>query len=233
VTTVTSSAWTALYESVWLRAGRLPRQRWRAVKLDRGIFAMIAKGSFVAIAAMLSLTVAASAGDLGIIQTIRPMNAVSTDFDARHYVSFFTKTDGRCDLTVMSGDRFDETNSKAPGGVERLRLAVEPNNSARLDALNEGSLQFACAADASSMTLTTLSRVTVPGSWPRSRVTVRRGSHISRLAPRRSTNQNAAPRVGALDTTQTTRSSRLERRLAIAAWRAPILDLQLLAIARR
>jgi hypothetical protein len=194
---------------------------------------MFAKGSIVAIAAILSLTAAASAGDLGIIQTMKPTNAVSMDFGARHYVSFFTKTSGRCHLTVMSGDRFDETSSNAPGGVERQRLVVEPRNSAQLDALKEGSLRFVCAADASSMTLTTLSRATVPGSWPRSRVMVRRGSHISRLAPRRSTTQDAAPRVGALETTQTARSSSLRRRLAIAAWRAPILNLQLLEIARR
>jgi hypothetical protein len=120
---------------------------------------MIPNVSIIAIAALLSLTASAFAGDLGSIQTMKPMNAISTDFGARHYVSFFAKAGGRCDLTVMSGDRFDETSPEAPGGVQRLRVVVEPNSSAPLEALNAGSLQFTCATDASSMMLTTLPSV--------------------------------------------------------------------------
>lgn len=122
---------------------------------------MIAKRSIVAVATLLGLTGAAFAGDLGTSQMMKPMNAVSMDFGARHYVSFFIQTGGRCDLTVMLSEQFDDANPEAPAGVERHRLAVEPSHSARLDAPNEGSLQFACAVDASSMTLTTLPRVAV------------------------------------------------------------------------
>jgi len=107
---------------------------------------MIANGSIVAIAAMLSVPAAACAGDLGAVKTMKPMNAVSTDFGMRHYVSFFTRTDGRCDLTVMSGDRFDETSSKAPGGVERWRLTILPGSTRLMEARCNSAARLTCRA---------------------------------------------------------------------------------------
>ncbi len=110
------------------------------------------------IAAMCLLFVASSAfaGTIDDRQSMKPMHAVSTDFGQRHFVSFFMSVNRRCDLTVVSATRMGESDKTAPDDIQRLRLVVDPARFARIDTPNGGALQFACAPDASRMTLTAL-----------------------------------------------------------------------------
>jgi hypothetical protein len=117
------------------------------------------KTTIVTAAALLSLTAAAVAGEADATGAMKPLKAVSTDVGARHLVSFFVKGEGRCDLTVLTADRFDENAVAAPANVQRLRLQVDPNRSARLDAPGGASLEFACAPNATAMTLTRIDRL--------------------------------------------------------------------------
>lgn len=111
-----------------------------------------------ALAAMGLLFVASTAfaGGIDDQQTMKPMHAVSTDFGQRHFVSFFTGADRRCDLTVASASIMDENAKTAPDDVQRLRLVVNPASFARIETPNGGALEFACATDASRMTMTVL-----------------------------------------------------------------------------
>jgi hypothetical protein len=98
----------------------------------------------------------AFAGGIGDQQTLKPMQAVSADFGQRHYVSFFTSVDRRCDVTVVLASKMDESMKTAQDDVQRLRLVLDPTRLARIETPNGEALQFACSTDASRMTLTAL-----------------------------------------------------------------------------
>lgn len=104
-------------------------------------------------------TSCAFAGDIDDRQVMKPMHAVSADFGERHFVSFFTTSNRHCDLTVVSVSRMEEGADTAPDDVQRLRVVVSPQDSARIDAPNAGMLEFACWPDASRMVMTTMRRV--------------------------------------------------------------------------
>ncbi len=116
---------------------------------------MVRKTSLAA-TGLLFVAASAFAGIIDDRQSMKPMHAISADFGQRHFVSYFTSADRRCDLTVVSATRMGETDKTAPDDIQRLRLVVNPESSARIDTPNGGALQFACSSDASRMTMTAL-----------------------------------------------------------------------------
>jgi hypothetical protein len=118
------------------------------------------KSIIFAVAASLSLASAVAwADESGVTVAMKPLQAVSLDLGSRHVVTYFVTREGRCDLTVLTAARFEENAVAAPGDVQRLRFRVDSSSSALLDSPQGGSLQFACARDASALTLTRVDRV--------------------------------------------------------------------------
>jgi hypothetical protein len=135
---------------------RAPQDQKRLIQTRNS--AMVRKTSIAAIS-LLFVVASAFAGTIDDQQSMKPMHAVSTDFGQRHFVSFFMSVDRRCDLTVVSATRMGESDRTAPGDVQRLRLGVDPARVVRIDTPDGGALQFACAPDASRMTMTALHRL--------------------------------------------------------------------------
>ncbi|MGA8172921.1 MAG: hypothetical protein WB816_19115 [Methylocystis sp.] len=87
--------------------------------------------------------------------TMKPMMAASFDAAANHIVGFFVDAKGACKLTLMIGDARESGETPA----SRLLLVVEPGRSARFDAADGETLQFACKSGALAMTATKLKSV--------------------------------------------------------------------------
>ncbi len=109
-----------------------------------------ALGGALSLAASAELTAAESWSVL----TMKPLMAASFDAASNHIVGFFVNANGLCKLTLMIGDA-KETDAPA----SRLLLIVDPGRSARFDAADGKTLQFACKSGAAAMTATRIESV--------------------------------------------------------------------------
>jgi hypothetical protein len=107
----------------------------------------------------LATSTGLSAADVKSSVTMKPLMATSLDAGSQHVVSYFLKADGVCKLTLMISEKLLEDASDAPKTASRLQLSIAPEKSARFDAADGKSLDFACKADALAMSATTLDRV--------------------------------------------------------------------------
>ena len=87
-------------------------------------------------------------------QTMKPLMAASFDAASNHIVGFFVNANGLCKLTLMVGDA-----EKPNAPTSRLLLIVDPGRSARFDADDGNTLQFACRSGATAMTATSIKSV--------------------------------------------------------------------------
>jgi hypothetical protein len=85
---------------------------------------------------------------------MKPLMAASFDAASNHIVGFFVNANGLCKLTLMIVDA-QEPNVPA----SRLLLIVDPGRSARFDAADGNTLQFACKSGAEAMTATRIESV--------------------------------------------------------------------------
>ncbi len=109
-----------------------------------------ALGGALSFAASAELTAAESWSVL----TMKPLMAASFDAASNHIVGFFVNANGLCKLTLMVGDA-----EKPNAPVSRLLLIVDPGRSARFDADDGNTLQFACKSGATAMTATSIKSV--------------------------------------------------------------------------
>jgi hypothetical protein len=109
-----------------------------------------------ALGGALSLAVSAelTAAESWSVSTMKPLMAASFDAASNHIVGFFVNTNGLCKLTLMIGDAEDPN---AP--ASRLLLVVNPGRSARFDAADGNTLQFACKSGAMAMTAARIASV--------------------------------------------------------------------------
>ena len=106
-------------------------------------------GGALAVATSMGL----SAADLWSPVMMKPLRAVSLDAGSKHVVSYFLSADAKCELTLMIVDAPRDDRSEPPAEVMRLRLAVDPGRSARVDTTEGKLLQFACQPDAQAMSV--------------------------------------------------------------------------------
>jgi hypothetical protein len=86
--------------------------------------------------------------------TMKPLMAASFGAASHHIVGFFVNANGLCKLTLMIGD------AESPDvPASRLLLVVDPGRSARIDAADGNTLQFACKSGAMAMTATRIASV--------------------------------------------------------------------------
>ncbi len=109
-----------------------------------------ALGGALSFAASAELTAAESWSVL----TMKPLMAASFDAASNHIVGFFVNANGLCKLTLMVGGA-----EKLNAPVSRLLLIVDPGRSARFDADDGNTLQFACKSGATAMTATSIKSV--------------------------------------------------------------------------
>ena len=62
---------------------------------------------------------------------MKPLMAISLDSGTKHIVSYFLPSDGRCDLTLMIGERPTIDDMQSSESVERLRVSVDAEKIAR------------------------------------------------------------------------------------------------------
>ena len=109
-----------------------------------------------AFAAVLSLitTVAVQAAVL----TMKPLQAVSFDVEAKHAVSYFLNDNGTCKLVLTLGETpnaDDVTNS----ATTRFETAVDAGKTTRFAVTTGKSLDFACQAGAQAMAVIGLEQI--------------------------------------------------------------------------
>ena len=117
---------------------------------SRNAILAAALGGALSFAASAELTAAESWSVL----TMKPLMAASFDAASNHIVGFFVNANGLCKLTLMVGDA-EKPNAPA----SRLLLIVDPGRSARFDADDGNTLQFACKSGATAMTATRIESV--------------------------------------------------------------------------
>jgi hypothetical protein len=96
----------------------------------------------------------ASAGEAQV-RTARPAQGLVLDVGSKHTVSYFLAEGGNCNLTLMVGEKANEEGDNSSLGA-RLRIVIDAGKSARIETAESRSLEFACAADASALSVTPL-----------------------------------------------------------------------------
>lgn len=111
--------------------------------------------SSVAWAGFAFLSVSASAAGRDTTLRAMPMHGVSFDIGSKHAVSYFLVKDGNCDLTVWLVDRAreEEVASDTP---TRMVIEVAPGKSTQVGSEEGRVAEFACSANAGSMSIRTL-----------------------------------------------------------------------------
>jgi hypothetical protein len=108
-----------------------------------------AASAFVAFTALVGAT-GASAGEAGI--RLAPLKGIGFDVGAKHAVGYFLSQNGACAVTLVVADAMTDENV-APQAGARVSVSVADGKSVRLDTAAGKSLEFACTASATAMTV--------------------------------------------------------------------------------
>ena len=110
--------------------------------------------------ALVSLAVSGSVEAAERDTTLRalPMHAVTFDIGSKHAISYFLVNDGNCDLTVWLTD-ISLDDDAAPSMATRMVLSVAPGRTMQVGSAEGMAAEFACAANAESMSVRTLTEV--------------------------------------------------------------------------
>ena len=116
--------------------------------------------NMTALVALASLALSGSLEAAELDTTLRalPMHAVTFDIGSKHAISYFLVNDSNCDLTVWLTD-ISHDDEAAPSTATRMVLAVAPGKTMRVGSAEGMAAEFACAANAESMSVLTLTEV--------------------------------------------------------------------------
>lgn len=120
-------------------------------------------GTIKSITALVALVTLALSGSLEAAEldtTLRalPMHGVSFDIGSKHAISYFLVNGGNCDLTVWLAD-ISHDDEGAPGTATRMVSSVAPGKTMQVGSAEGMAAEFACAANAESMSVRTLTEV--------------------------------------------------------------------------
>ena len=127
----------------------------------------LAKNIFVATA----LTGVLAIGNLGTLEAgesssvwrpMKPLYAISFDVGRKHVLSYFLSKNGLCDLTMIVAFPPDEpprSNELPRLETVRFQAVIEGGKTARFDAAEGNSLEYACPMGAQMMTVRGLNQV--------------------------------------------------------------------------
>lgn len=112
--------------------------------------------SAVAALAVAYGTLGASADDASV--RLAPLKGVSFDVGAKHAVGYFVGQNGACAVTLVVADVLTDENA-VPAAGARVSVSVADGKSVRLDTAMGKSLDFACTANATAMTVRPVAQV--------------------------------------------------------------------------
>ena len=106
----------------------------------------------------LALSGGLEAAELDTTLRALPMHAVTFDIGSKHAISYFLVNDGNCDLTVWLTD-ISLDDKSTPATATRMVLSVAPGRTMQVGSAEGMAAEFACAANAESMSVRTLTEV--------------------------------------------------------------------------
>ena len=116
--------------------------------------------SITALVALVSLALSGSVEAAELDTTLRalPMHGVSFDIGSKHAISYFLVNGGNCDLTVWLTD-ISHDDEADPGTATRMVSSVAPGKTMLVGSSEGMAAEFACAENAQSIRVRTLTEV--------------------------------------------------------------------------
>jgi len=110
-------------------------------------------------AAMVLIPVSANAQDVLSADVLKANQASYVDLGSKKALGYYGKRNGKCDLTVMvieDAPGFKPVSGRSDASAARLRVAINPGNTARIESDNGRSVAFFCNSGARRLTVMTL-----------------------------------------------------------------------------
>jgi hypothetical protein len=104
----------------------------------------------------LALLASAASADLSAAANAdqyREIQSISYDFGSKSTNGYFVQQDGQCQVVLMVSEKSDP-DAAMQASPARVRLALQPGQSAGLDSEEGQSLSFTCGDSAGSLSVT-------------------------------------------------------------------------------
>jgi hypothetical protein len=121
---------------------------------------MFTLSRIAAVLAAATLTVGAVAfmpavAAIDIGKQLPPKHAFSQALGSKQAVGYFESRDGRCVVSLMVAEAFDEVNGRMPASAARITTSIEPFQFTMVESAEEQSLKVTCGAEAKSVSIET------------------------------------------------------------------------------
>jgi len=110
-------------------------------------------------AAMVLIPMSANAQDVLSARVLKENQATYVDLGSKRALGYYGKRNGKCDLTVMvieDAPGFKPVSKRLDTSAARLRVAINPGTTARVESDNGRTVAFFCNSDARRLTVMTL-----------------------------------------------------------------------------
>jgi hypothetical protein len=84
-----------------------------------------------------------------------PHQAFSQVLGSKQAVGFFEEKNGRCFVTLMVAEAFDEVNGRMPSSAARITASIEPSQSTMVESAESQSLKVTCGPQAKTVSIET------------------------------------------------------------------------------
>jgi hypothetical protein len=111
-----------------------------------------------AILAAFALSGAVDAAERDTALRALPMHAISFDIGSKHAISYFLVNSGSCELTVWLTD-ISHRDEAASSAATRMVISVSPGKTMHVGSPEGMAAEFACAKNAESISVRTLTEV--------------------------------------------------------------------------
>jgi hypothetical protein len=82
-----------------------------------------------------------------------PLQGFSQTLGSKQAVGFFEEKGGRCRITLMVAEAFDEASDRTPPSATRITTTIEPEQSTTVESVELSSLKITCGADAKTVSV--------------------------------------------------------------------------------
>jgi hypothetical protein len=86
---------------------------------------------------------------------VGPARGLMLDVGSKHTVSYFVPDEGKCNLTLMVGEKADANGDNSSVGA-RVLVSIEGGKNTRIETAEGKSLEFTCSQGAASMSVRAL-----------------------------------------------------------------------------
>jgi hypothetical protein len=85
--------------------------------------------------------------------TFLPKHGFSQTLGSKQAVGFFEEKNGRCQITLMVAEAFDEDSDRVPTSAARITTAIEPAQAVMVESVELSSLKITCGAEAKTVSV--------------------------------------------------------------------------------